>query len=38
VSEIVDRVWSTRDDRYSEIRSSQTVSIGSRVEMSYIGG
>jgi cyclic pyranopterin phosphate synthase len=38
VSEIVDRVWSTREDRYSEIRSSQTVSIGSRVEMSYIGG
>ncbi|MDP9145842.1 MAG: GTP 3',8-cyclase MoaA [Actinomycetota bacterium] len=38
VGEIVDRVWSTREDRYSEIRSSQTVSIGSRVEMSYIGG
>jgi cyclic pyranopterin phosphate synthase len=38
VGEIIDRVWSTRDDRYSEIRSSQTVSIGSRVEMSYIGG
>jgi cyclic pyranopterin phosphate synthase len=38
VGQIIDRVWSTRDDRYSEIRSSQTVSIGSRVEMSYIGG
>ncbi len=35
---IIDRVWSMREDRYSEIRSSQTVSIGSRVEMSYIGG
>ncbi|HLF44473.1 MAG TPA: GTP 3',8-cyclase MoaA [Acidimicrobiia bacterium] len=35
---IVDAVWSQRTDRYSEIRSSQTVSIGSRVEMSYIGG
>jgi cyclic pyranopterin phosphate synthase len=35
---IVDAVWSRRTDRYSEIRSSQTVSIGSRVEMSYIGG
>jgi cyclic pyranopterin phosphate synthase len=35
---IVDAVWSKRTDRYSEIRSSQTVSIGSRVEMSYIGG
>lgn len=35
---IVDRVWSERDDRYSDIRSSQTVRIGSPVEMSYIGG
>jgi cyclic pyranopterin phosphate synthase len=32
------RVWSTRDDRYSEIRTSQTVQIGRKVEMSYIGG
>ncbi len=31
-------VWRKRSDRYSEIRSSQTVSIGQRVEMSYIGG
>jgi cyclic pyranopterin phosphate synthase len=38
VGEIIDHVWSARSDRYSEIRSSQTVSIGSRVEMSYIGG
>ena len=38
VGAMIDRVWSARDDRYSEIRSSQTVSIGSRVEMSYIGG
>ncbi|MGA7096361.1 MAG: GTP 3',8-cyclase MoaA [Acidimicrobiia bacterium] len=38
VGPIIDRVWSARDDRYSEIRSSQTVTIGSRVEMSYIGG
>ncbi len=38
VGAIIDRVWSSRADRYSEIRSSQTVSIGSRVEMSYIGG
>jgi cyclic pyranopterin phosphate synthase len=35
---IIDTVWSNREDRYSEIRSAQTVSIGSRVEMSYIGG
>jgi GTP 3',8-cyclase len=38
IGPLIDQVWSGRDDRYSEIRSSQTVSIGSRVEMSYIGG
>jgi cyclic pyranopterin phosphate synthase len=31
-------VWTRRTDRYSEIRTSQTVSIGRKVEMSYIGG
>jgi cyclic pyranopterin phosphate synthase len=35
---LIDAVWARRSDRYSEIRSSQTVSIGQRVEMSYIGG
>jgi cyclic pyranopterin phosphate synthase len=35
---IIDAVWTRRKDRYSEVRSSQTVSIGQRVEMSYIGG
>jgi cyclic pyranopterin phosphate synthase len=35
---IIDAVWMRRSDRYSEIRSSQTVSIGQRIEMSYIGG
>jgi cyclic pyranopterin phosphate synthase len=35
---LIDTVWRKRSDRYSEIRSSQTVSIGQRVEMSYIGG
>jgi cyclic pyranopterin phosphate synthase len=35
---LIDAVWTKRSDRYSEIRSSQTVSIGQRVEMSYIGG
>ena len=34
----IDAVWSKRTDRYSEMRSAQTVSIGTRVEMSYIGG
>jgi cyclic pyranopterin phosphate synthase len=32
------RVWSGRDDRYSEIRSSETVAAPDRVEMSHIGG
>jgi cyclic pyranopterin phosphate synthase len=31
------RVWGTRDDRYSEIRSADTVDLP-KVEMSYIGG
>lgn len=35
---IIDSTWAQRTDRYSEIRSSQTVTIGQRVEMSYIGG
>lgn len=35
---IIDSTWLARTDRYSEVRSSQTVSIGQRVEMSYIGG
>ena len=34
----IGEVWSTRTDRYSEIRTSQTVEIGRKVEMSYIGG
>lgn len=35
---IIDSTWERRSDRYSEVRSSQTVTIGQRVEMSYIGG
>jgi cyclic pyranopterin phosphate synthase len=31
------RIWSIRDDRYSELRSSETVDLP-KVEMSYIGG
>lgn len=38
LGEIIDATWIARSDRYSEVRSSQTVSIGQRVEMSYIGG
>ena len=35
---IIDTTWRSRSDRYSEVRSAQTVSIGQRIEMSYIGG
>jgi GTP 3',8-cyclase len=31
------RIWEARDDRYSEIRSEETVALP-KVEMSYIGG
>jgi len=34
----IDDVWGKRDDRYSEIRSSNTARLGVPVEMSYIGG
>jgi cyclic pyranopterin phosphate synthase len=34
----IDEVWSKRDDRYSEIRSSNTARLSVPVEMSYIGG
>lgn len=34
----IDEVWAKRDDRYSEIRSSNTARLSVPVEMSYIGG
>jgi cyclic pyranopterin phosphate synthase len=37
ITAAITRVWSGRGDRYSEIRSSQTVDLP-KVEMSYIGG
>jgi GTP 3',8-cyclase len=37
LGEIVQSVWSAREDRYSEVRSEQTRGQG-RIEMSYIGG
>ena len=37
ISQLVDRVWSGRADRYSEIRSAETEQVR-KVEMSYIGG
>ena len=37
IADFVQRVWSARADRYSEIRSAHTVR-SHKVEMSYIGG
>ena len=37
IFEAIGRVWRRRNDRYSEIRSSETVALP-KVEMSYIGG
>jgi len=37
ISQAIVNVWSHRDDRYSEIRSSETVGLP-KVEMSFIGG
>lgn len=34
----IDEIWDKRDDRYSEIRSSNTARLSVPVEMSYIGG
>ena len=37
ISETIASIWRKREDRYSEIRSSETVE-SPKVEMSYIGG
>jgi len=37
ISEAVGRIWRGRGDRYSEIRSAETVGLD-KIEMSYIGG
>jgi cyclic pyranopterin phosphate synthase len=37
IAQIVSDLWSTRDDRYSELRGSTPIDFP-RVEMSYIGG
>jgi len=37
LSDAIAAVWRVRDDRYSEIRSSETVGLH-KIEMSYIGG
>ena len=38
LGQAIDDVWAKRDDRYSEIRSSNTARLSVPVEMSYIGG
>jgi len=37
ISQMLTRVWSKRTDRYSEIRSENTIALP-KVEMSHIGG
>ncbi|MHC4840944.1 MAG: GTP 3',8-cyclase MoaA [Planctomycetota bacterium] len=37
LSEILSNLWATRDDRYSELRSSNTENLP-KAEMSYLGG
>ena len=37
IADFISDLWERRDDRYSEIRSSQTL-LQPRIEMSYIGG
>ncbi len=37
IAEFLRSVWKARDDRYSELRSSQTPDLP-KVEMSYVGG
>jgi GTP 3',8-cyclase len=37
IFDAIARIWRVRDDRYSEIRSAETVDLP-KVEMSYIGG
>ncbi|MGD2100846.1 MAG: GTP 3',8-cyclase MoaA [Acidimicrobiia bacterium] len=38
LGQTIDEIWAKRDDRYSEIRSSNTSRLSVPVEMSYIGG
>ena len=40
IEDAIGRIWTTRDENYSEIRTEETVKAraGKRIEMSYIGG
>jgi GTP 3',8-cyclase len=37
LSDVIASLWTVREDRYSEIRSSETAGL-EKIEMSYIGG
>ena len=37
IQDVINAIWKKRDDRYSELRTSETVLLP-KVEMSYIGG
>jgi len=37
ITAFIQALWTKRDDRYSELRSQQTVPL-KKIEMSYIGG
>ncbi len=38
IAEAIGRIWSAREEHYSEIRTAQSQSHTQRIEMSYIGG
>ena len=38
IAAFVERAWSRRTDRYSELRASETPGLAAKPEMSYIGG
>lgn len=38
IADVIGRIWSGRDDHYSEIRTSETRALPHKIEMSYIGG
>jgi len=38
IAQLLSRVWRTRADRYSELRTEETVGVRPKVEMSKIGG
>jgi cyclic pyranopterin phosphate synthase len=38
LSTAIARIWSTRSDRYSELRGQASADTGAKIEMSYIGG